>query len=96
MSLYYNELIDFITRECGLDRHEKVIYSNVYVTFEDYLAVVSEQDTIKSLLALLKRLPSKKAVHHFLRETIAIIIQEILHGHDEYRKLYGKRLKVLY
>lgn len=83
MSLYYNELIDFITRECGLDRHEKVIYSNVYVTFEDYLAVVSEQDTIKSLLALLKRLPTKKAVHHFLRETIAIIIQEILHGHDE-------------
>jgi len=96
LSLYYNELIDFITRECGLDRHEKVIYSNVYVTFEDYLAVVSEQDTIKSLLALLKRLPTKKAVHHFLRETIAIIIQEILHGHDEYRKLYGKRLKVLY
>lgn len=96
MSLYYNELIDFITRECGLDRHEKVIYSNVYVTFEDYLAVVSEQDTIKSLLALLKRLPTKKAVHHYLRETIAIIIQEILHGHDEYRKLYGKRLRVLY
>lgn len=96
MSLYYNELIDFITKECGLDRHEKVIYSNVYVTFDDYLAVVSEQDSIKSLLALLKRLSTNKEVHYFLRESIAIIIQEILHGHDEYRKLYGKRLKVFY
>lgn len=93
MNPYYQELIHYITTNCGLDKNEKVIYSNWYLTFEDYLFAVSRFDTIKSILALLKTFSNGAEVHRFLRETIALIIQNMLSGYEPYIKLYGRRIK---
>lgn len=94
LNQYYEELIDFITRECGLDKTEKIIYSNYYLTIDDYLLAVSQIDSIKSILALMKQL--RGGVHVFLRETIAIIIQEILRGYEQYERLYGRYVKIYF
>lgn len=94
MSRYYRELVTFLTEHCHIDLSEKIIYSNYYLKINDYVITVSEQDRIKNILSLLKSLPTTKDVKMYLRETIAIIIAEVLRGHDHYLHLYAHRLKL--
>ncbi|WAA08579.1 hypothetical protein [Fervidibacillus albus] len=93
MNTYYRELSELVYGRFGIDPYERVVYGYFYLTIQDYLLAVSNQDPVKNIYCLLRSFHNSDQALNYLKETISRIIEETVWGDATYTHSYQNRMK---